>query len=245
MADAYVLAHFDDEYLALPMILEGLREGRSQHFLYLVDYADQRLAARRLAETLALFRSLGVAPDRVIHVGRSEGTLDGVVHENLQAAIEALREALGRIAPFERLIAPAWEGGHPDHDVCAVLAERLGREFGAASVVQFSLYNGERLPWRLFRAGSRLSRNGPETQVTLTLGEWVRFALSVRHFPSQWMTWLGLWPAMFLNFVRRGFAYQTLHPDRTSERPHDGPLLYERMDRARYDDLRAAIDALR
>jgi LmbE family N-acetylglucosaminyl deacetylase len=244
MADVYVLAHFDDEYLALPMILEGLRQRRSQYFLYLVDYDDPRLAARRLAETRSLLSSLGIPPGQAVHVGRVAGAMDGQVYRNLHAAATALREAVDRVQPFERLITPAWEGGHADHDACAVLAARLGRELGVADVVQFSLYNGDRLPWRLFRAGARLRHNGPETRVALTPGEWVRFALSVRHYPSQWMTWLGLWPAMFLNFARRGFAYQTLHSERTRERPHEGPLLYERMKRARYDDLRAAIDAL-
>lgn len=244
MADVYVLAHFDDEYLALPIILQGRRQGRDQHFLYLVDYEDEGLAHRRLKETLTLFASLGVAEDRVIHVGRGGRAFDGAAHKSLGEAAGALRDALSLIGPVERLISPAWEGGHADHDACAALAARLGREIGVAAILQFSLYNGERLPWRLFRAGARLRHNGLETRVALSMREWLRFALSVRHFPSQWATWLGLWPAMFLTFARQGYAVQALSFERTAERPHDGPLLYERMGRARYDELRAAIDAL-
>jgi LmbE family N-acetylglucosaminyl deacetylase len=243
MADVYVLAHFDDEYLALPLILKGLREGRRQHFIYLADYADARLADRRLEETRSLLHSIGLDPTQAIHVGRDTGVLDGKMHLSLGAAMQAARAALKRFDKIDRLITPAWEGGHPDHDVCAILTARLAGEFGSPAVLQFSLYNGQNLPWRLFRAGARLGRNGAETLVTLTAWEWARFALAVRHFPSQWRTWLGLWPAMFWTFAQRGFAYQTLDPARTNERPHDGPLLYERMYGTPYSELRASVDA--
>lgn len=240
--DVYVLAHFDDEYLALPLILKGLREGRRQHFLYLADYADTRLAARRLEETRTLLRSIGIDPTRAVHAGRNTGALDGRMYLKLDAAAQAAQVALRGLSKVDRLITPAWEGGHPDHDVCAIIAARLAPEFGSPAIWQFSLYNGENLPWRLFRAGARLSRNGAETLVSLTTREWTRFALAVRHFPSQWRTWLGLWPAMFWTFARRGFAYQVLDPARTNERPHEGLLLYERMYGTPYAELRAAAD---
>ena len=45
MAVVYVLAHFDDEYCALPLIWAARREGLDQHFLYLADYRDPALGA--------------------------------------------------------------------------------------------------------------------------------------------------------------------------------------------------------
>ena len=66
--------------------------------------------------------------------------------------------------------------------------------------------------------------------------------LAVRFFVLQ-RAWLGLWPAMFWTYWRRGFGVQRLAPDRVRERPHAGPLLYERMFKVPYAEVRAAADA--
>ena len=46
MSVVYILAHFDDEYCALPLIWQAAREGLAQRFVYLVDYRDAALGAR-------------------------------------------------------------------------------------------------------------------------------------------------------------------------------------------------------
>ena len=125
-----------------------------------------------------------------------------------------------------------------DHDACAALAVRLS---GGAPVEHFSLYNGPQLPGRLFRAGVPLTENGPPIRVRMSSREWLTFAAGVRYFPSQARTWLGLWPVMFANYLARGFGYQSLRPARVYERPHAGPLLYERMYSVTYAEVAAAI----
>ena len=56
MSVVYILAHFDDEYCALPLIWEAARQGLPQRFFYLADYRDAELGRRRLAETMAFLR---------------------------------------------------------------------------------------------------------------------------------------------------------------------------------------------
>lgn len=234
MAIVHILAHFDDEYFATPLI----RRGVEQWFLYLADYATPALSARRLAETRAYLADLGVPPERVIHVGAGSRALDGAVHRHLPQLLPLLSMQLARIGAVERFVVTAWEGGHMDHDACAALAVRVA---GAAPIHQITLYNGPRLPGRLFRAGVPLAENGPLTRSRLSLLEWLAFAAGVRRFPSQTRTWLGLWPAMFASYLTRGFAHQGLDPARVNERPHAGPLLYERMYGVSYAEVAAAI----
>ncbi|MES2341267.1 MAG: PIG-L family deacetylase [Pseudomonadota bacterium] len=238
MAIVHILAHFDDEYFATPLIRRIVDMEAEQRFLYLADYASPALAARRMAETRAYLADLGVPPEQVIHVGRGSGALDGELYRHLPQLRELLAAELSRIGEVDRLIVTAWEGGHMDHDACAALAVRLS---DGAPVEQFSLYNGPRLPGSLFRAGAPLAENGPRIRVRLSLPEWLAFAAGVRRFPSQARTWLGLWPVMFANYLGRGFGYQSLRVSRVTERPHAGPLLYERMYGVPYAEVAEAI----
>ncbi len=245
MSTLYILAHFDDEYAAFPLLLRDRREGRSPWLLYVADYASPDLSQRRLAETRRFITSLGLDPKQVIHVGAGTGVLDGKVHEGLDIAHAALETALARIDDVERLVIGAWEGGHQDHDACAALAVALSRRSGAAIPIdQFSLYNARKTPSPLFRAAAPLPENGPRLRVAMTSGDWLRYGAAVRFFPSQAKTWLGLWPAMVASFILNGgYHYQSLDPSRITQRPHPGPLLYERLFKTPYEEVRARLDA--
>ena len=61
MTTVYVLAHFDDEYCALPLIRRDLARGRALRFIHVVDYRSPDLAARRRCETVAFLANQGIA----------------------------------------------------------------------------------------------------------------------------------------------------------------------------------------
>jgi LmbE family N-acetylglucosaminyl deacetylase len=244
MAVVFVLAHFDDEYCALPLILQARAAGEACRFLYVADYRSPAYVARRLGETRAFLASLGLDPTCAVHAGAGSGVFDGAVIDGLAPALAALRRALEG-EPVTRFVVPAWEGGHPDHDACALLAVVLARERGGPPIRQFGLYNGRRFPRPFYRACSPMPENGPATPVALRPTNWIRWLAAVRFFPSQTWNWLGLWPAMFLTFAQRGgFADQALAPERVRARPHAGRLHYEWMFRTPYGRVRERADAL-
>src|SRR5512140_1724525 len=60
MTVVYVLAHFDDEYLALPLIRRAVADGREHLFIHVVDYRNPKMGARRHRETVAFLAAQGV-----------------------------------------------------------------------------------------------------------------------------------------------------------------------------------------
>jgi LmbE family N-acetylglucosaminyl deacetylase len=137
MTVVYVLAHFDDEYCALPLIRRAVAEGRPQLFVHVADYRNPRMAARRHRETLEFLAAQGVPPAGQIHLGAGSGWWDGELFRHASPAYEALKAAVP--GPVERVVVPAWEGGHPDHDICAALGVKLAAERGGAPVDQVCL----------------------------------------------------------------------------------------------------------
>lgn len=241
MAVVWILAHFDDEYCALPLIEEARAAGQEQLFLYVADYDSARVRAQRHAETRRFLAWLGVPPGNAVHVGAGRGVPDGGVHTALAVAFAALQAALKGVA-VERVVCPAWEGGHMDHDMCALLAGEIAAAHGGATVEMVSLYNAFRLPPPLFHGGRPLAAGGPVRRLPVSPGALIRWMAAVRFFWLQ-RAWLGLWPAMFWTYWRAGFGVQRLDPARLGERPHEGPLLYERMFARPYADVRACADA--
>jgi LmbE family N-acetylglucosaminyl deacetylase len=243
MTVLYVLAHFDDEYCALPLIWEAQRQRLAQRFLYLAPPRAPRLAARRLAETRAFLARQGVPADQVRPIGAACGGFDGALYQAAASLETELLIEAQAAAPVERLVVPAWEGGHMDHDVCAALGARLAHRLGVG-VRQFSLYNASGLPKPLLRAAAPLAANGPVERIPLRAAEWLRWSFGVRAFPSQLYAWSGIWPAMMWGLACRGFGWQALSAERVRQRPHAGPLFYERMFKVPYEEVRAALDAL-
>jgi LmbE family N-acetylglucosaminyl deacetylase len=242
MAVVHLLAHFDDEYCALPLILERQRAGREQIFLYLADYRTDALSRRRHAETRTLLNRLGLDPERAIHLSRGSGALDGQLYRHLATLLPAVQAAVASHGAVEELVVTAYEGGHMDHDVCALAATLLAPALGHPPITQFSLYNGPGLAGPFFFGGRPLAENGPTRRLRLGPADWARFMAEVGCFPSQARTWAGLWPAMFTGYAARGYLVQSLAPGRVRERPHAGRLFYERMFKVPYEAVRASMD---
>jgi LmbE family N-acetylglucosaminyl deacetylase len=125
MTVVYVLAHFDDEYCALPLIRRAVAQGREHLFIHVVDYRNPRMGARRRRETVAFLAAQGIPATSQIHLGARTGWWDGELDRHAGPAYEALKAAVP--GPVERVVVPAWEGGHPDHWRRSAAASRSTR----------------------------------------------------------------------------------------------------------------------
>jgi LmbE family N-acetylglucosaminyl deacetylase len=236
----FLLAHQDDEVFVASRLAFELERGAVLHLAYLTSgVAATAVSTIREKESEKFLAGLGIAPEQLTFLGRQVGIADALLVEHLEVCLQALMQTFSGMV-FDKIYAPAWEGGHHDHDAAfligVALSQRLGLE---ANCWQFYLYNGYNTRHRFFRVFAPLP-NCLERQVRkLTLKEGLMILRAIFLFKSQWRTWLGLFPQCFLHlvFVRkevfdRASAAQLAGP------AHGGKLLYERWNRISYSEFR-------
>ncbi len=241
-AQLFLFAHQDDEFGVFEVIR---RRAQDSHVVcaFFTDGALTTDPARRDAESREVLHRLGVPAERLHFFGVSHGIRDGRLCESLPAVGERVAALLDALPAEADVYVSAWEGGHQDHDglhaVTATLMQARGR---IAQLRQFPLYNADRCLRPFFRVLTPLAANGPVE--ALRIG-WVERLRQLRHcwrYPSQWRTWLALFPFVVLHMLLRGRqALQAVDPARLAQRPHAGPLFYERRGLASFEGLQQQL----
>jgi LmbE family N-acetylglucosaminyl deacetylase len=143
---------------------------------------------------------------------------------HLAGITRSLVEILALMKP-SLVLAPPYEGGHPDHDAVAFAvntAVHLNARRGAPPipVVEYAMYHIGESGWAIYEFLSSWER--PERTVVLTDGERELKSKMMRCFRSQ-RNVLAAFPDTFERF-RMAPDYDFTKP------PHEGALLYERYD---------------
>lgn len=244
MARLLLLAHPDDEFAAFPLLVDG--DGRIAQVAWLTDggWGGQSVERRR-RESLDVLGRMGLPPSNLHFLGHDWSIPDGALHRRLPDVVPRLLDRFGMLSRSTEIVVPAWEGGHPDHDACHLAGIALSRHIGGCAR-QFSLYHGAGLPGPLFRVLAPLERNGPATVIATTLRQRATYVRRCLDYRSQWKSFAGLLP-FYAWRMRRGdaFVVQNVDPERTSERPHPGPLLYERRGGPSWEDFAHATTRYR
>ncbi|GAB6195005.1 PIG-L deacetylase family protein [Lysobacter xanthus] len=239
-----LFAHPDDEFACSLRLRELVRAGYRVECAYLTDggFGGQGVDIRERESLRALDR-LGIPAGQVRFIGRELGIGDGTLPLALDRAWTGLlpwADAEGSIA---RVVTPAWEGGHQDHDATHLLALTLARRHAVTEVEQFPLYTGVGLPGPWFRVLHPMPANGPVSAYRATAAERVLAVRICLYFLSQWRTWLGLLPFFAWAMLVSGrFPRQPAAWNRLLERPHPGRLLYERRGVFDFERFRQAAD---
>jgi LmbE family N-acetylglucosaminyl deacetylase len=227
----FLFAHQDDEFGVYQLIVDEQRRGRRVVCAYLTDGGTTRATPiQRNQESLEVLSKLGVAKENVFFAGDALSIPDGGLPEHLESAARFIRELLARCSPLNSIYVPAWEGGHHDHDALHAITVSIAHENGLLAYVrQVPLYNGYRCSGPLFRVFMPIALNGATEEIRIPWRSRLRFMRYCLSYPSQALTWTGLFPFVFLHYVFRGT--QLLQPvtlERIRQRPHDRPLYYER-----------------
>jgi LmbE family N-acetylglucosaminyl deacetylase len=222
--DLFLFPHQDDEYFVAPRLARDPSRARCL-FLTTGDFHGTRAAVRN-GESLRALRSLGIAGDRAVFAGEELGVADNDLAAHLPAVFARLKAE--QSAGVENVIVPAWEGGHPDHDAACLLGHALAAASGGIRVCEFAAYRAHpAVPYfyevmKPLPGAAAEPASGPAERFTRKT-----FAL-FRYYPSQWKTWLGLFPPLLINFLTGGRT-GLYRPGRRDFgiRPHVGRLYYE------------------
>jgi hypothetical protein len=219
----FLLAHQDDEYFVAPLLAEDPANAQCV-FLTMGDFHGTSCAVRN-AESMRALRSLGVPEEQIVFAGEKLRVPDNDLASHLSSVLAWLGE---ECAGAETVFAPAYEGGHPDHDAACLLGHAFAAQVGALPVFEFAAYRAHPLVPYFFEVmkpvpdGTAEATNGPAGRFN-----WKSFTL-FRFYPSQWRTWLGLLPPLVVNFVAGGrTGIRRVGRRDFGVRPHAGKLYYE------------------
>lgn len=242
----FLFPHQDDEFGVFYQIEQERRAGRRVFCIYVTDGSTTAAPLRRNAESLAVLQRLGVARDDILFIGQDLGIADGFLHHFVEALAEWLNAFIVSHPEIVSCYIPAWEGGHPDHDLLHAITLQLPAMQKRFDMVrQFSLYHGQGYSGPMFRVLSPLPGNGPVQRQTVGWGDRLRYLRLCLAYPSQWRSWVGLFPFVCLHYLLDGAQQlQPVDDKRLAKRPHAGSLYYERRAFLDWPTLRAAIDRL-
>ena len=227
----FLFAHQDDEFGVFQSLLDEIEAGRRVCCAYLTDGSTSRVTpGRRNRESIAVLSRLGVARQNIFFAGEALGIQDGSLPLELERAKTWLLNWWCSAGRLEVVYAPAWEGGHHDHDALHALTAVVAFGRNQLSVVrQYPLYNSDRCYGLLFRVMSPLLANGPVLRRRIPWKNRGLFLWLCLGYPSQALTWLGLFPFVALHLMGPGTQdTQGVCTKRLGQRPHKGPLYYER-----------------
>ena len=174
--------------MAVPWLLEERAAGAQIACVYLTDGGGHGVdPAVRDAESRAALRTLGIRDDAVVMLAAPNGRIgDGQLALRSLEALAAVEMWIERseFAP-QRVYAPSYEGGHPDHDAAHLLASVVAVERGiAGDAWHFSLYNAYRRPRPFFATMRQLptsstSRRAAMSPATRWRATWLCGSLSL------------------------------------------------------------------
>lgn len=240
-----LFAHPDDEFAVFPWLRQARAADARVSCAWTTDggWGGQDIRVRR-QESQRVLTALGLDDSELLFLGERWEVADGTLHRQLTEVTEKMA-GLPQAMEATELWLPAWEGGHPDHDATHLAGLDLARRTGA-STCQFALYHGRGLPGPLFRVLSPLPENGPGRALPVSMGERFRCIARCLHYRSQWKSFAGLLPFYALSMLRRQpFVLQQVDVTRTMQRPHPGPLLYERRNDLSWEEFATCTAAVR
>jgi len=242
----FLFPHQDDEFGVFYQIEQERRAGRRVICIYVTDGSMTADPLRRNAESLAVLQKLGVAAGNVLFIGQELGIADGRLHMHVEALSERLNTFIAARPEIVSCYVPAWEGGHPDHDLLHAITLLLPAMQGRADIIrQFALYQGEGYNGPMFRVLKPLTGNGPVELQPVRLLDRLRYLRLCLAYPSQWRSWVGLFPFVCLYYLFDGAQkLQRVDGKRLTGQPHTGALYYERRAFLDWPTLRAAVDRL-
>ena len=154
-----------------------LKLGSVVHCCYFTSGTSSGLdSVRRDNESQDVLVSLGVEPGNIFFIGGKHAIPDGNLVNHINFAYEWALSFLKTNGNSVNIYLPAWEDGHPDHDILhasGVIAAKYADFIN--TTYQFPLYSGYFCFGPLFRTLLPLTENGEVRFSMITISNRLRF----------------------------------------------------------------------
>jgi len=227
----FLFAHQDDECGVFNSISSELASGNKVHCCYFTSGTLSGLnSAKRDLESRKVLISLGINNSNIHFIGSENFIPDCNLANHIDFVYEWIHSFLRNNGNYVNIYLPAWEGGHPDHDVLHAVGVMAAKHTAFLnSTFQFPLYNGYKCCGPLFRTLLPLIDNGKVISSRIKMLNRFRFLSFCLMYPSQVKTWIGLFPFFVAHYFFWGSQdLQKVSINRLFNKPHMGVLYYER-----------------
>ena len=190
----YLFAHPDDEIMVLPLLL---RSGFENYLIYLTEGHDPKsVRSIELKDAVSTMVSSGIS---VTVKTTGIEIIDCKSYESLSYDLIELLSSIGKLNGVDELISFSYEGGHPDHDTCAILAHLVANRI-SIPLIQFSGYRSTGV-YKFFRT---MRPSEPSDKVSFQRIRACKIMIKlIFSYPSQFKSWLGLGPGIFFSYMFR------------------------------------------
>ena len=245
-ASLFLFAHQDNEFAIFQQIDASMRSGQSVYCAYATDGAATADAVVRNLESLSVLRAMGVPKSNVFFFGGELDVRDGRLHEKAADVALWLDDFLDAHSEIATCYVPAWEGGHPDHDLLHAIAVHAMQLRGRVDDVrQFPLYHGHNCSAPFFSIQTPLRKNGAVELHQILWRDRLRYLRYCLSYRSQWRTWVALFPVVCLRNLFGGVqCLQRVDPMRLVEPPHAGRLYYEGRGFFTWQEMKVVLGTL-
>ena len=203
----YLFPHQDDEIGVISSLINELRTGNEVLCFYLTKSSQ---GIDRDNESINYFKHMNIyKKGRQVFLGSQIPIIDQSLSNNLQKIFNYICEAISRNEKkYNRnitIIAPSFEGGHPDHDSAYVIALKIIIQIKYLKLYTFPLYHSEGSLKGMFNAFQPLKSYKNEMILNKPLNkDYIKLFSSLFIFKSQLITILVLSP-FFLIRILVGF----------------------------------------
>jgi hypothetical protein len=240
----FLFPHQDDEVGVLQSLIEEQNLGGKVFCFYLTRSPDSGISKKRNKESSLVLKKIGIKEENIYFVGDILDIIDGSLIYRLEDLLKWISDWLSIISSLDiRLFAPAWEGGHPDHDATNCLAFVLNKKnTDIQDAWQFPLYNSFKCPGPFFRVLSPLLTNGEAISKRIPIFNRIKFLKICLSYGSQYKTWVGLFPFFFFHYLKSGQEIlQPIDHNFKFNKPHSGKLYYEKRGFASWAEVNKHI----
>lgn len=241
----FFFAHPDDEFGAFEKIRRLRIE--QEHCLFVFCTKTTTIFKRRKSETLKVLSCFGVREDECIFLSDFADIQDGKAYQHAEILFQIISEILLGLPNLSIVHVPAYEGGHQDHDLLhAVVCLSVHKNDIDTDISEMYLYNNWKAGIIFFRVFKIIEKDSKNIQkLNISRGNQLRYLRYCTLYCSQWRTWLGLLPFVFLHYVLYQHEFHVLLARNSIghiwQRPHQKPLLYEKRKRCTFQKIQEAL----